>query len=163
MATFDEHINQAKRNLAFLESINHNIKDCIDWQVTVCFYTSLHLINAHLATFDLQYRKHVDVKDALNPERKLSISKLPEDEYVAYTSLQMLSRRSRYLVNEKDGKIGSEMAALTYETHLAKAIKHLDCLVLFFRVKYNIALPVASFQCTDLKRQSLKYFTKKDA
>ena len=161
MATFDEHINQAKRNLAFLESINHNIKDCIDWQVTACFYTSVHLINAHLAKFDLQYRTHVDVKNALNPERKLSISKLPEDQYVAYTALQMLSRRSRYLVNEKDGKIGAETAALTYETHLAKAIKHLDCLVLFFEEKYKIALPTASFQCPDLKSHSLKYFTKK--
>lgn len=129
--------------------------------MTVCFYTSLHLINAHLATFDLQYRKHVDVKDALNPERNLSISKLPEDEYVAYMALQMLSRRSRYLVNEKDGKIGSEMAALTYETHLAKAIKHLDCLVLFFKEKYKVVLPVVAFQCTDLKSQTLKYFTKK--
>lgn len=119
------------------------------------------MINAHLTTFELQYRKHVDVKNALNPERELSISKLPEDEYVAYTALQMLSRRSRYLVNEKDGKIGSEMAALTYETHLAKAIKHLDCLVLFFKEKYKIALPIASFQCPDLKSQSLKYFTKK--
>jgi hypothetical protein len=161
LATFDEHINQAKRNLAFLETINHNVTDCTDWQVTVCFYTALHLINAHLSKFDMQYRKHVDVKNALNPERKLSISKLPEDQYVAYTALQMLSRRSRYLVNEKDGKIGLEMAALTYETHLAKAIKHLDCLVLFFKEKYKVALPVASFQCTDLKSQSLQYFTKK--
>jgi hypothetical protein len=161
LATFEEHINQAKRNLAFLESINHNIKDCIDWQVTVCFYTALHLINAHLATFDLQYRKHVDVKDALNPERTLSISKLPEDEYVAYAALQMLSRRSRYLVNEKDRQIGATTAFLTHDIHLAKSIKHLDCLVTFFQNKYSVFLPSVSIQCPDLKSQSLKYFTKK--
>ena len=162
MATFDEHINQAKKNLAFLESINHIIKDCIDWQVTVCFYTALHLINAHLATFELQYRKHVDVKNALNPERTLSISKLPEDEYVAYAALQMLSRRSRYLVNEKDSKIGATMAFLTHDVHLAKSVRHLDCLVTFFQDKYNVFLPSISIKCPNLKGQSLKSFTKKE-
>ena len=70
-----------------------------DWQVTICFYTAVHLINCHLANFGLQYRKHKDVKDALNPYT-ISPAKLPEDEYSAYISLQSLSRRSRYLVNE---------------------------------------------------------------
>jgi hypothetical protein len=162
LATFDEHINQAKRNLAFLESINHSVKDCIDWQVTVSFYTALHLINAHLSTFDLQYRKHVDVKNALNPERTLSISKLPEDEYVAYAALQMLSRRSRYLVNEKDSQIGATTAFLTHDIHLAKSVKHLDCLVTFFQNKYKVSLPSISIKCPDLKSQSLKSFSKRD-
>jgi NifB/MoaA-like Fe-S oxidoreductase len=162
LATFDEHINQAKRNLAFLESINHNVKDCIDWQVTVCFYTALHLINAHLATFELQYRKHVDVKNALNPENNLSISKLPEDEYVAYATLQMLSRRSRYLVNEKDNQVGTTTAFLTHDIHLAKSIKHLDRLVAFFQNKYKVSLPSIAIKCPDLKSHSLKIFSKKD-
>ena len=162
MATFDEHINQAKRNLVFLESINHNVKDSIDWQVTVCFYTALHLINAHLAKFELQYRKHGDVKNALNPERTLSISKFPEDEYVAYATLQMLSRRSRYLVNEKDSQIGATSAFLTHDIHLAKSVRHLDCLVTFFQNKYKVSLPSISIKCPDLKGECLKSFSKKD-
>lgn len=82
MATFDEHISQAKKNLLFLESINIHCKQFYDWQVTVCFYSCLHFVNAHLSKFDLQYRKHKDVKDALNPF-SLSPAKLPEDEYSA--------------------------------------------------------------------------------
>jgi hypothetical protein len=161
LATFDEHINQAKRNLAFLESINHNITDCTDWQVTVCFYAALHLINAHLSKFDMQYRKHVDVKNALNSERVLSVSKLPEDEYYAYVALQTLSRRSRYLVNEKDNQIGATTAFLTYDVHFARSIKHLDCLVTFFQNKYKVSLPSISIKCPDLKLQSLKSFSIK--
>ena len=160
MATFEEHILQANRNLLFLESINNNINDCIDWQVTVCFYTSLHFINAHLSKFGLQYRKHVDVKEALNPCNELSISKLPEDEYIAYATLQMLSRRSRYLVNEKDGKIGAANAFLTYDIHLAKSIKHLDCLIDFFKRKYSLDVPAVSIKCTELKNYSPKCFSK---
>jgi hypothetical protein len=109
------------------------------------FYTALHLINAHLAKFELQYSKHVDVKNALNPERTQSISKLPEDEYVAYAVLQMLSRRSRYLVNEKDSQIGATSAFLTHDVHLAKSVKHLDCLVTFFRINTN-------FHCYQMSR-----------
>gem|GEM_PF-4704543 len=122
----------------------------------------MHLINAHLAKFELQYRKHVDGKNALNPERTLSTSKLPEYEYVAYAAFQMLSRRSPYLVNEKDSQIGSTNAFLTHDVHLAKSFKHLDCLVTFFQNKYKVYLPAISIKCSDLNGQSLKSFSKRD-
>jgi uncharacterized protein (UPF0332 family) len=100
LASFENHISQAKRNLQFLQEINQNIENYIDWQVTVCFYSALHLVNAHLSQYGLQYRRHSDVKHALNPKVQASPSKLPENEYVAYVTLQMLSRRSRYLEND---------------------------------------------------------------
>jgi hypothetical protein len=151
LAAFDEHINQAKRNLKFLESINNNIDNCYDWQATVCFYTSLHLVNAHLSKFNLQYRKHSDVNYALNFTVTTSVSKLPEDEYIAYTSLQSLSRRSRYLVNEKDNNIGNEKAFLTYEKHLAKAIKHLDLLISYFNNKYHSNIGQVTIKCSEVQ------------
>ena len=137
MPKFEEHIQQAEHNLEFLANINETIPNCIDWQITVCFYTALHLVNAHLSKFGHQYRKHTDVQHAINPEVQISPSKLPEDEYVAYTALQQLSRRSRYLVNEKDSKLKETAAARTYDTHLSKAIKHLDRLSHYFSVKYD--------------------------
>ena len=163
MATFDEHIKQAQHNLQFLSSINSNtsVPDCLDWQVTVCFYAALHLVNAHLAQFSLQYRSHTNVKQALNPEQALSPSKLPEDEYVAYTALQMLSRRSRYLVNEKDGQIGAMSAAYTNEKHVAKAIRHLDRLATYFRQRYKLSLPVVPIHCTGIKQEELGYIKTK--
>lgn len=151
MADFDDHILQAKRNLIFLEEVNSKISDSTDWQVTICFYTALHLVNAHLSKFGLQYRRHTDVKNALNPLSQTSPSKLPEDEYVAYAALQMLSRRSRYLVNEKDGKVGSSKAHLTYDKHLAKAIRHLDTLISFFFSRYRVELPEISIKCSGFR------------
>ena len=110
MPQFDKHIHQTSHNLKFLELVNQNGNNFFDWQVTICFYTALHLVNAHLSLFQMQYRKHVDVKDAINPKNIQSVSSgsaLPDNEYLAYTKLQSLSRRSRYLVNEKDGNLNS--------------------------------------------------------
>lgn len=159
MASFAEHIEQVRRNLRFLSSINNAVSDCFDWQVTVCFYTALHLVNAHLSQYNLQYRKHHDVNYALNPHVQLSPGKLPEEQYEAYISLQRLSRRSRYLVNEKDSNIGSTQAFLTYDKHLSKAVRHLDGLLQFFEAKYAMGLTPVRFHCAGLTAQDqLRYF-----
>ena len=159
MANFDEHIEQARKNLAFLSEVNQKIANYYDWQVTICFYTSLHLVNAHLSKHNLQYRKHNDVNYALNPFVQLSISKLPEEEYDCYMSLQRLSRRSRYLANEKDNNLKSIQAFLTYEKHLSKAIKHLDKLIYFFATKYAVSFDNKDFTCTEIgKGEKLNYF-----
>jgi hypothetical protein len=144
-----------------LQNINHTIDSCIDWQVTVSFYTALHLVNAHIATFALQYRRHTDVKDVLNPYNRASLMKLPEHEYIAYMSLQSLSRRARYLVNEKDGNLVNNAAFLTYEKHLAKALKHLDVLMQYFTNKYSYTLPIITIKCSELKITNEMKFLQK--
>lgn len=149
MAKFDDHISQAKRNFTFLENANNTLIDCFDWQVTVCFYTALHLVNGHLATFGNQFRKHSAVKNAINPENHSLQSKLPEDEYVSYITLMSLSRRSRYMVNDKD--LGSETAFLIHEIHLAKALRHLDKLVIYFKTKYSLSFPTIEVKCAEIK------------
>ncbi|MBI1782287.1 MAG: HEPN domain-containing protein [Sphingobacteriales bacterium] len=158
MATFDEHIQQAKRNFDFLCLVNQKVNDHFDWQVTVCFYTALHLVNAHLSKHNLQYRKHHDVNYALNPDVQLSVSKLPEEEYDSYIALQRLSRRSRYLVNEKDNNISSTQAFFTYDKHLAKAIRNLDKLIRYFDKKYTLEFNAKNFSCIELtKKDNLKF------
>lgn len=157
MAQFNDHINQSKRNLEFLEQINSHCKDHFDWQVTVCFYAALHLVNAHLSKFDLQYRKHKDVKDILNPFSRLSLAKLPETEYQSYIKLQSLSRRARYLVNEKDNHLADDIAHLTYDKHLQKSIKHLDILMQYFSTRYDFTLPTIKLHCVDLKYSDLTF------
>ena len=150
MALFDEHIAQARSNLEFLESINQTIGGYYDWQVTVCFYTALHLVNAHLTHHSLQYRQHKDVNFALNPEVPGSISKLPTPEYDAYMGLQRLSRRSRYLVNEKDNNVANIRGFLTYEKHLATAIRNLDRLVTYFSSKYSLTIKCVRLACKEI-------------
>lgn len=152
MANFDEHIQQARRNLEFLSQINQKVGNFYDWQVTVCFYTALHLVNAHLSKHNLQYRKHHDVNYALNPDVQLSVSKLPEEEYNSYMALQRLSRRSRYLANEKDNNIASSQAFLTYDKHLAKAVRHLDKLICYFNTKYSMGFTAVDFSCIEINK-----------
>lgn len=160
MARFDDHILQAKRNLNFLSAINQSVSEYYDWQVTVCFYAALHIVNAHLAMYNLQYRKHKDVNFALNFASQTSPARLPEEEYLAYTALQSLSRRSRYLVNEKDGKIGSTTPFLTYEIHLARALRHLNKLIHHFDTHYKIGIDPITIRCSEIKQDELKYFKK---
>ena len=162
MALFDEHIAQAMSNFRFLETVNRNVTNYYDWQVTVCFYSALHLVNAHLTKHSLQYRQHKDVNHALNPEVAVSVSKLPMDEYEAYIGLQRLSRRSRYLVNEKDGNVSTEKGFFTYEVHLGRAIRNLDKLMIYFDTKYSLSLPSISINCAELRTQDkLKHFLLK--
>lgn len=159
MAKFEDHIQQAKSNLTFLGAVNQKVDKHFDWQVTICFYTALHWVNAHLSRYELQYRKHYDVNYALNPNVSLSVSKLPEDEYDAYIALQRLSRRSRYLVNEKDDSLNSEKAFLTFDKHLCKAIRHLDRLLTYFSSVYSINISTINFKCIGLSgKDKLNHF-----
>lgn len=156
MASFDQHIAQSERNIKFLEVINSNAPEYFDWQVTVCFYSALHLMNAHLSKFGLQYRKHRDVNNALNFANATSMAKLPEDIYISYTALQSLSRRSRYLVNEK--KLTEDNAAMTYEVHLTKAIRHLDKIISYFSTKYKVQINTCQITSNVIKAGDVQNF-----
>ena len=158
MPNYKDHIFQARHNLSFLEEID-KLTDFPDWKVTVCFYTSLHLINSHLAQFNIQYRKHTDVKNAINPYNLASPTKLPEDEYIAYEALRSLSRRSRYLINEKDNKLKGIQPHFTYDKHYAKAIRHLDKLLKYFDNKFDLKVSSIKISCSEIsKSEKLNFF-----
>jgi hypothetical protein len=163
LPSFDAHIKHVRHNLTTLQQFNAAMPECFDWQVTMCFYTAVHLVNAHLAKFGLHYQSHENVKNALSPFMPVSVSKIPEDEYAAYVGLQHLARRSRYLVNEKDQKNkDEEQAHLTYDKHLTKACRHLDTLLKFFAEKYNLAFDQAEVEGTGLNHnETLKFLVPK--
>lgn len=153
MPTFDNHIQKAKENLTFLSSINLKIENCFDWQVTCSFYVAVHLVNAHLSKQGLHYRSHNRVKEALNPYNQLSISKLPEEVYVSYIALQSLSRKSRYLINDKDKN--DNKAHRTYEKHLSKALRHIHTLIDYLSSTYEISFKRYDIECTHIKKGEL--------
>lgn len=167
MPQYQEHINQAKSNLAFLEAINVDKHSHLDWKVTVCYYVAVHLINAHLAIHKMQFRTHVNVKAAISPKDPESIaagSALGQAEYVAYVGLQMLSRRSRYLVNEKDNQLASQKAQITYDVHYSKALRHLNVLITYFNTHHNTQINPISIVCNGIKHGELQYLhPKKEA
>ena len=166
MATFHDHIKQAQNNLNFLCQINDTSNDHWDWQVTVCFYTAVHLANAHLADkANLHYHTHTDTINALNPTKHILLGfEFSELEYLAYVKLKNLSRRSRYLCIDGN-KITPDtegIAYLTYDKHLYKAIRYLENILKFIHDGYNIIFPIMEIDCMDLKNgASLQYFRYK--
>ena len=160
MATFNNHIEQAKRNLAFLQEVNSTNTKNWDWQITIAFYSAVHTVNAHLATVgNLHYRTHADVKNALNPHNSTALCKIPEEVYLAYTKLEGLSRRVRYLCHDQPSNHSSDQF-LTYDKHFAKAIKNLDILLDFFNRLYNLNIGSIGIKCLELNNNTpLKIFS----
>ena len=161
MASFENHLQQAKNNLLFLKEINDKSK-YFDWQVTACFYTAVHLVNAHLAKCaDLHYKTHEETKLAINPDNKLSLCKIEEEVFDKYVSLEKLSRRARYLCNDNSehDKVNSY---LTYEKHVSKAISRLNSFMNYFNKKYGTTFDVLKINCPKVKAElpkTLEYFS----
>lgn len=153
MASFEEHIHQAKNNLSFLVETNIRNSSNWAWQVTISFYVAVHTINAHIAKMaNLHYRTHEDVKNAINPHNPLSVTKIPENVYLSYAKLQGLSRRARYLCHE-DYEKKETRAFFTYDRHFAKAIKNLDKLLDYFQQEYSINWGNMEVGCMDLSKK----------
>jgi hypothetical protein len=130
LASFEEHIRQCEKNIAFYNFINSTNDDYSDWKVTVLFYVVVHLVNAHLAkTCNLHFQSHEEVKNALNPENKLSLAKLSEDSFYSYRQIQILSRKSRYLLDLKNG---NETASHIKEKDVKDSLKHCNSLIGYF-------------------------------
>lgn len=163
MASFEDHIYQAKRNLEFLSCIN-KIKGGIywDWQVTTLFYVGVHLINAHISNkTNKHYRSHKAVTEAINPRsNKLSLAKLPEDCFVSYKHLSNLSRRSRYLIHDAESNI-TEDAHFTFDKHFKKGVKHLDIVISYISSEYKIPFDKYEIECIELKNYTSEIFVVK--
>ncbi len=159
MASFDTHINQAKKNLEFLLETNSRNSTNWDWQVTLCYYVAVHIVNAHLAkAADLHYRTHEDVKNAINPYAPVSPTRIPEHIYLAYVKLEGLSRRARYLCHEENKNQGIG-EFFTFDKHFARAIKHLDIILDHFKKEYNIHYCLLNVSCPELTNKiPLKIF-----
>lgn len=159
MASFEEHVSQAKSNLIFLNEINNHSK-FYDWQVTACFYVAVHLVNAHIAkTGGLHYKTHKEVKAVINHHNAISICKVDESTFTKYVSLEKLSRRSRYLCNENQNNL--EKGFLTYDRHVSIAIKRLNEIMEYFGKKYSITFDNVKIKCPRVKAElskPLKFF-----
>lgn len=159
MASFQEHIDQAYKNIDFLCSTNCYCRSNIDWQITVSFYVCVHLINAHVAqTANQHYRTHAQIDKAINPFIvPPKASALPQDIYTTYGKLKNLSRRSRYLVNN-DPLNTSVQAFYTNEKHFGKAVKFLDRIMDFMATTHNVTFDMKNIDCNLIKNENLNYF-----
>ncbi|SOS48551.1 conserved hypothetical protein [Tenacibaculum dicentrarchi] len=162
MGSFTEHITHSENNLDFLSKVNSNINDSWDWQVTVCFYSALHLMNAHIvAKTTKNYLSHSQVAEVINPYNQLSVAKLDEQTYLSYNKLFQLSRRSRYLLSEnfkKGGIVDIQPACITYDKHFKKAIYHLDIIINYISKNHSVAFKKTKVACVELKGQTFSNF-----
>ena len=157
MASFDEHINQAKRNCEFLSYVNRDYPLFWDWQTTIAFYVAVHLVNAHMARIaNLHYRSHEQIDNAINPNG-LGLCRLPESVYLAYYNLQWLSRRSRYLISDTPADYSTGVH-FTKGKHLTRAIKRLNILMEYIANQYGESFQTYSMDCPKLEVETLKYF-----
>jgi hypothetical protein len=166
MAQFGDYIKQAKSNLEFLDKVNRHAGRHYDWQVTVCFYVGVHLINAYLVNErGISFNSHVDTFEAVNPVNELSLIRLSEQNYLAYRKLYNLSRRARYIFTDEEKLKGQDdkIAYLTYEKHLERSIKNLDKLLVFIKDKYGESFPSIDINLMGIQSSPLKHFKYKRA
>jgi len=162
LGSFSEHINHSANNLEFLSKVNHSINASWDWQVTICFYSALHLINSHIVSkTGKNYLSHSQVAEVINPYTQLSLAKLDEETYLSYNKLFQLSRRSRYLLNEnfqKKGVVDVQPACITYDKHFKKAIYHLDKIITYISTNYPVTFKKTNVSCLELKHLQFTNF-----
>jgi len=161
MANFADHISQSRKNLSFLQEINSLSVHYRDWDVTVCYYVAVHLVNSHIASVsNLHYRKHEEVANALNPYHILSLTKVPETVYLAYTQLQNLSRRSRYLISENMSNRSID-ANITYDKHFKRALVYLETLLTFVESTYSQKFEKINIHCNEARTIPFNHFLVK--
>lgn len=162
MGSFTEHISHSERNLDFLSKVNDSINERWDWQVTVCFYSALHLMNAHIvAKTGKNYLSHSQVAQVINPFNELSVARLDEATYLSYNKLFQLSRRSRYLLNENFKKgviVDVQPACITFDKHFKKAIHHLDNVISYVSKNHSVVFKKTKVNCIELKGKAFSNF-----
>lgn len=157
MPTTQAHLKRAASNIQLLATVNICKEEAYyDWQITAAFYAALHIVHAYFAQYNLHYFSHSDLFDAINHNNQLSAYKLPQEQYENYSMLYTLSHRARYMSDPNN----PERAMQCSDKHLAKAIRLLDRMLLFFAENYGdeFNFNTTAIHCDRLKKESLVFF-----
>jgi hypothetical protein len=141
MPSSESHNIQVLNNIQFLQSVcSLSPSKNYDWKITICFYTALHIVNSFLAIkINAHYQTHSATERAINPYIHLNPCKVTVDVYLAYKKLHNLSRRSRYLINEKpEFRSDDASPCWSSEKFYSKAKNNLSIIVNFFSDKIGI-------------------------
>jgi hypothetical protein len=91
MPSRDEHLNKARKNKEFAESLKLDNPTCVGWALTALFYSALHYIDAYNAKYNKHCRTHQDLTD--NIERNPVLEAISDD----YSDLLTFSWNARYM------------------------------------------------------------------
>ncbi len=128
MADTQIHEQQAKHNYLFLKSFIGK-SDFRDWQVTVSFYTALHITECQLNKLNPKWRESLIELDhrGIHAWQETCISKAFRDIYGSYRLLHEKSETARYLRGSAGNKIAKDILTKSdvkelIEIHLKKII-----------------------------------------
>ena len=133
MANAQTHEDQAKHNYKVLKELQTN-SECRDWQITVAFYTALHVIDCELEKKTPDWKKKYmsqAVDSGWYPARNEAINFCFRDIYNNYRMLMIKSRIMRYLEAEAANRkaidaITEEEAKNFINKHLGTILKRFN-------------------------------------
>jgi hypothetical protein len=139
MASFSDHILQAEHNLAYLRQIIHQLHPRnLSWEVTVCYYVAVHLVNAHIESqLKVSYQSHDRIKKALFYDRHSS-ARISKQAFDTYNQLTRLSRIARYLFDSQTALTPVQIT----QQHRADAELYLNRLIAYFNGLYALTIPL---------------------
>lgn len=135
MASFNDHILQANENISFLQQMNLQLKprNC-GWEVVVCYYIAVHLMNAHITDkLNQTFNSHNKVNTVLFYD-KHSPALITKQAFYAYKDLTRLSRIARYLFDIQ----APQNKMIISAQHHQEAFVHLNNLIHYFNTLYPV-------------------------
>jgi hypothetical protein len=93
LPTKDEHVQKAKGNEVFADSIEPTSQARIDWKLVVLFYTAVHYVEAYLSKTGTHLRSHTTRDSWVARESNLKRIKM------SYSHLKYFGYNARYEVN----------------------------------------------------------------
>jgi len=155
VARFEDHVHRAKCNLEVLVVLNRHSHVDYSWQVTLCFYTAVHLINSHLQySAGKTFKTHLSTLDRIDPGSAMNVNAVSLTAYKAYLRLHNRSREARYLCKVSDsGHVvrNHQDAVRIKHRHLIQCVSDLDIILVDFTSRY----PEAVTRCTNFVRHDL--------
>lgn len=152
---FEDHVHRAKSNLEVLAVLNRYAHLDYSWQVTLCFYTAVHLINSHLLySAGETFKTHVSTLDRIDPGSAMNVNAVSLTAFKAYLRLHNRSREARYLckVNDSGHVVRNHQGVVRMKhRHLIQCVSDLDAVLIDFTSRY----PDAVTRSTGFVRQDL--------
>jgi len=111
----DQHLDKAKKNERFAESLNRSDVIAGEWAVVAVFYAALHYVQAYFSKFSVEARCHHDRFDQIKRDQKI------KTVITSYKYLYALSRTARY----QCGSLPTD-AYEKSKSYLADVKKHIE-------------------------------------
>ena len=138
MASFRDHISQAEENISFLFQIRTLPDRNLSWEVTVCYYIAVHLMNARIADkLQVTFDNHSDINKNLFYDKNSS-ARIFRKVFITYKELTRLSRISRYLM---DPNLKNPSMKIRIEQQdIQNANDYTNTIIAYFNKEYNLQI-----------------------